>query len=207
MHRSGTSLVAGICKRLGVNMGDYFRSGDKCNPDGYFEDLDWRAINKWILNTAGGNWYNPPARVDIIAHTLRLAPIIHTLVEHKSHAELWGFKDPRSVLTIRGLSHLLPYDTRYIAVKRDPSSVILSLEKRAAIRGYMETYEHWRGLDLEYNQRLQSFLNTPNIKSLTIKYEDLLTSPLVAWDKVETIANFAGIKNPPTEQAVELIRF
>ena len=62
MHRSGTSMVANIVQKCGINMGEVFRLPDKHNPYGYYEDLDWRAANKWIINTAVGSWFDQPSK-------------------------------------------------------------------------------------------------------------------------------------------------
>ncbi|HMB65244.1 MAG TPA: hypothetical protein VKO42_00060, partial [Patescibacteria group bacterium] len=49
MHRSGTSLVAGIMQCLGVDMGSNLLSGNRGNPLGFFEDEDILDLNKRIL--------------------------------------------------------------------------------------------------------------------------------------------------------------
>ena len=49
MHRSGTSLTAGILHLLGVNMGDRLLPADKFNAQGYFENqiiLDLASLAK-----------------------------------------------------------------------------------------------------------------------------------------------------------------
>lgn len=40
MHRSGTSMMAGLLARLGVQMGQTLIEPDPHNPLGYFEDAD-----------------------------------------------------------------------------------------------------------------------------------------------------------------------
>ena len=49
MHRSGTSLLSSILRRMGVNMGTNFLNEDYWNPYGYWEDKDFLWINKGIL--------------------------------------------------------------------------------------------------------------------------------------------------------------
>ena len=40
MHRSGTSLTAGLLARLGIDMGRDLVPADRANPRGYFEDVE-----------------------------------------------------------------------------------------------------------------------------------------------------------------------
>ncbi len=44
--RSGTSIVAGICSKLGVYMGEHLNKANKHNPHGYYEDLEFQNINR-----------------------------------------------------------------------------------------------------------------------------------------------------------------
>ena len=104
MHRSGTSLVAGLLRRLGVNMGASFRKPDRHNDLGYFGDLDWLSLNKALINDAGGRWFNPPNEEDV-DNALDVGRV-EALVQARSG--LWGFKDPRTVFTIHALEHYLP---------------------------------------------------------------------------------------------------
>ncbi|HEX9941494.1 MAG TPA: hypothetical protein VGG03_05740 [Thermoanaerobaculia bacterium] len=48
MHRSGTSLVASILAAFGISMGEQ-RIADQNNPRGYFEDLDFLALDRHML--------------------------------------------------------------------------------------------------------------------------------------------------------------
>lgn len=66
MHRSGTSMVAGVLSRVGINMGKVMLGKTPSNPLGHFEDEDFYNLNRKILEFAGGNWRNPPNEEDIL---------------------------------------------------------------------------------------------------------------------------------------------
>ena len=98
MHKSGTSMVAGSLKKLGVNMGKD-TTPDSTNPLGHFEDKEFVTLNSQILKKAGGSWTNPPAKEKILIQKEYFLRKIESLIQ-KQKSELWGWKDPRTCLTI-----------------------------------------------------------------------------------------------------------
>lgn len=205
MHRSGTSLVSGICHKLGVSMGEYFRVGDESNPDGYFEDLDWRAMNKWIINSAGGTWHDPPSMLEIVVHTMRLAPVIQKLISYKSRFEPWGFKDPRTCLTARGLYRILP-DPKFVIVHRPKAEIVKSLKNRSIKRGYHEPDSHWEALISLYDTQVGRLLNEPSVVYYHIDYNSLVKKE-TAGTEVAMLANFLGMPDENVRRALQLVRF
>ena len=128
MHRSATSLVAGGLNKFGVNMGSNFIKSDRGNPMGYWENKKFRILNGEILHRAGGSWDNPPPRDKILALKNEFAPRIKDLIK-ESELPLWGWKDPRTILTIE---LYLPYlkNPHFICCFRDPMEVAKSLQRR-----------------------------------------------------------------------------
>ena len=51
MHRSGTSLVAGILRTAGLHIGDKLLGPDDFNPRGFFEDKDFVNLQENILES------------------------------------------------------------------------------------------------------------------------------------------------------------
>ena len=149
MHRSATSLVAGGLHNFGVDMGKKLLGGPDSNYN-ELEDMDFLRLNWKILKEAGGSWDNPPSEKKILALKEKFAPEIKKLVENKSG--LWGWKDPRTTLTIK---LYLPYlkNPHFICCFRDPLEVAKSLYKR-------QKMPIEKGLKLAgiYNQRLLKFL-------------------------------------------------
>lgn len=157
MHRSATSLIAKGLHLAGVNMGTNMLPPDSGNPHGYWEDLDFLNLNKMILRLAGGNWYNVPDEQKIleVGERADVRGQIKELIE-KRYAEndLWGFKDPRTTLTIKVIQPFLKEHFFYVAF-RNPVEVAHSLLKRNL--GDMAAHVQ---VAKEYNRRLFEFLMT-----------------------------------------------
>ena len=86
MHRSGTSMIAGILECLGVNLGENQLGKQWFNPLGHFEDVDFLSLNKDILASAGGSWDQPPSNTAILAQgdqfQKKIGDLIHTRNKH-----------------------------------------------------------------------------------------------------------------------------
>lgn len=125
MHRSGTSCLTGALEQAGVNLGEvvdwarYNRKGNK-------ESRELRSINADLLRANGGTWNKPPEKItwndefrarrdEFLAQVDRSGP--------------WGFKDPRTVLTLDFWLEALP-EMRFVGTFRDPVAVAMSLMAR-----------------------------------------------------------------------------
>ncbi|MFM7137383.1 MAG: hypothetical protein ACKO1M_10005, partial [Planctomycetota bacterium] len=53
MHRSGTSLLAGMCQEAGVRIGDRLLGAYRGNEAGHFEDLDFVEWHQLVLRANG----------------------------------------------------------------------------------------------------------------------------------------------------------
>ncbi len=158
MHRSATSLIAKGLHESGVYMGgNNMQQPDSANPAGYFEDLDFQFLNKDILARAGGSWLKPPLEKKIL-RVGRRADIegrIKQLVKRRySQHNLWGFKDPRTILTIKAIRPYLKSHS-FVVAFRDPVQVANSLYARNQQHGTIDAHIK---LAHEYNKRLLSFL-------------------------------------------------
>jgi hypothetical protein len=158
MHRSATSLVAKGLHDAGVAMGDDLLQGHSSNPWGHFEDIEFIALNDAILRAAGGSWDNPPPEEAILDQASRYEASIKALVAANDgnvdpDYPIWGWKDPRTTLTIR---LFVRYLTRphFIACFRNPWDVAASLEKRDGM-----SIDKGVALAREYNRRMINFLS------------------------------------------------
>jgi hypothetical protein len=125
MHRSGTSAVTGSLEQHGLFLGEV-STEDRHNPRGNREARAMRLLNEGILRANGGAWDNPPARVAWQPEHEEQAR--EFLAEHAGR-ELWGFKDPRTLLTLGGWRELVP-DLERVGVFRHPLRVARSLARR-----------------------------------------------------------------------------
>ena len=125
MHRSGTSALTGSLEQRGLFLGDVSTS-NRNNLKGNRESLDVRRLNEAVLKSSGGAWHTPPPAVTWSSeHKERAARL---LAEHATRT-VWGFKDPRTLLTLGGWVALVP-DLERVGVFRHPMRVARSLESR-----------------------------------------------------------------------------
>ncbi|MGA9533882.1 MAG: hypothetical protein WBR18_14275 [Anaerolineales bacterium] len=134
MHRSGTSLLAGLLERIGIDLGQNLVNADHNNESGYFENLPIVRIHRDLLihmdrrltGETGtlpypeGWWQTPFAK----SAAAELTDIVRrNLVRTNS---IWGFKDPR-------VSRLLPlWNTIFEHEDLDPT-LILSVRHPDAV--------------------------------------------------------------------------
>jgi len=153
MHRSGTSIVAGMMSKLGVDMGRDKLSANWGNPTGHYEDKEFLQMNKRILDIAGGGWANPPEIEDILSAGKQLNDEVSSLITRK-HPTYWGWKDPRTSLT---LPVYLPFLSEYhiVICTRKNDQIAKSLERRSGI----ETVRA-KALSKYYYRMIDRFVDT-----------------------------------------------
>ena len=163
MHRSITSLIAKGIVDNKVYVGDKLMPPNGGNPNGYWEDVDFVRMNNKLLGLAGGSWKNPPSEESILSlrrgHGSEIKHLIRRKEERvkdiyfRENERIWGWKDPRTVLTIR---LYLPYLTNphFILCFRNPLDVAKSLKKTERL-SMAEGVNLWR----EYNRRMINFIS------------------------------------------------
>lgn len=157
MHRSATSLIAkGLSREINMGGLNMLKVPLFDNPKGHWEDRRFIALNDRILNSAGGSWDNPPDESEIVRAGYAYKDDIRGLIqacEHDSRKKgLWGWKDPRTTLTIRLYAPYLQ-NPHYVCCFRDPYEVSQSLQRRNRF-----TLEKGINLTKIYNRRLLSFI-------------------------------------------------
>jgi hypothetical protein len=177
--RSGTSLIGQLLTQAGyilVRSATY--APDEGNPFGYYEDLEVNAANDAMLARFGPRWKRiwrilrrtpqlpteqgwlldlNPRQVAALTAPAEQAAIFKRLFSQTPFA----YKDPRFSFTLGALASLLPKDTAYICVFRDPRQVIKSTQKHARRNGielddnycYRVWEAHYRCL-LEHHQNI-----------------------------------------------------
>jgi hypothetical protein len=152
MHRSATSLLGKGLYKSNVHMGDNLLGAMPSNIYGHFEDIDFIKFNDSILREAGGSWDKPPSRKKILEVGKKHKKQIESFIRSKQRGPFWGWKDPRTVLTIECY---LPYleNPHFIACFRNPIEVAESLHKRDG-----KPINEGIKLANIYNKRLLEFL-------------------------------------------------
>ena len=135
MHRSGTSMVARLLNLCGVYLGTDSEVSSPTSGDnaGYAEHRGFVDLNDEILEQLGGAWDKPPHVDDGWEHAPSLIPLrarAADLVQRFSGHDPWGWKDPRTSLTVPFWRDLVA-DCRVVVCLRNPLEVYRSLNARA----------------------------------------------------------------------------
>jgi len=142
MHRSGSSLIAGLLQTLGMFMGQ--------DQDDHCEAMFFIRLNDWLLRQTGAAWDNPDpiqyllehsqARslaVDYVRYMMRTPRAVNYMGLGKylrfrspDHLALpWGWKDPRNTFTLPFWRDLFP-QARVVHIYRHGIDVANSLRTR-----------------------------------------------------------------------------
>jgi hypothetical protein len=144
MHRSGTSALVGSLQRYGLFLGAH-NTSNKYNPRGNRENRPVLRLNEQLLRDSGGTWDAPPS---VVRWTEAHFDQAREILAEYAGRPLWGFKDPRTLLTTGGWQRLLP-DLEFVGVFRHPARVARSLASRPELP-VQDPIGVWRA----YNERL-----------------------------------------------------
>ncbi len=175
MHRSGTSALAGILSKAGIDFGNRLLPAQEQNPKGFWEHQDIVALHEKALHALGSSW----DAIEALDLKWDQEPFINTFqgdlqeILHRdfSRSVHWGVKDPRLCRLLplwRDVLEKIGCQERYVLILRHPIEVAQSLRVRNSlpeIRASLSWLEHT--LSAEYNSR-----SKPRI---WLRYEDLLS--------------------------------
>jgi len=191
LARSGTSVVTGILKILGVEMGPSIE--DEANPQGSYEDIDFAKLHEKIFDATGSErgYWSPPPREAILALHAQFDATVRGLLSRKAAGKsLWGWKHPRTLLTYE---LFLPYlvDPRFVLVFRNPLGIALSsVDHTRKYRHPVDFSQALRIAHLYHAEMVRFVENYPQISKLMIAYEDVLADPTKEAAKM---AGFLGV--------------
>ncbi len=198
--RSGTSLTTRILNVLGVDLGEagtLVGPLEGNNPTGFWEHREIMELNEEILLAfdpgARTVWRRPPPLPPgwqrdprLVGHR-RSARLI--LRRNFAGKPLWGWKDPRSCLTLPFWQELVP-DLRYVICVRDPRDVAASLGARDGIPDQ-------EGVRLWLRYMSDAVLYSNGARRLFVSFESYFPS----WGiQVERLARFLGKPSPSKRQ-------
>lgn len=138
MHRSGTSMLTRILNICGMEIGPnsdlYKNKGD--NPKGHWENLKFIEINQEIINifSKDKQWDSIP---NFPPDWQNSAEIKHLEIKAKKLVSgfnqkypIWGWKDPRTCLTLPFWKKIISQDINFVIILRNPFQIVGSLKKR-----------------------------------------------------------------------------
>jgi hypothetical protein len=144
---------------MGVHMGARFRPADEHNPDGYWEDLDFRDVNQALLEgRIPTEWYKI-----LFAHHLSVRMVFFC------GDRPWGFKDPRMCHTLWQVKEYMP-KARHIRLHRDAVDVV-----KSCVRCYGWPQDKAVGLIAYREKMLDTHLPRDAARTLDIAFRDIVS--------------------------------
>ena len=196
-HRSGTSMVARLLHASGLDLGpesDLMPPAPD-NPDGFWENLSFVAMNDELLNELGGAWDLPPRSAPFAEKGFgAMRARARLLVSAFSRSTVWGWKDPRNSLTLPFWRAIIP-KLRTIIVVRNPLEVAYSLNQRNGVSLHL-ALSLW-GV---YNQHALSATGPKN--RIVSHYDSFFEDPRA---ELLRILSFLGLPDSEAAKAVALI--
>jgi hypothetical protein len=175
MHRSGTSLVARLTNLLGVNLGqepDIIQAAPD-NPRGFWEHPRFRLVNDELLARLGLSWDTveaPPESWQDDRSLDDLRDLARGAIEMFAGDALWGWKDPRTCLTLPFWQPLAP-PMRYVICLRSVLDVARSLERRNGM-------PIGKGGRLWLQYTAAALERTASAPRMCVFFEDVIANPL-----------------------------
>lgn len=157
-HRSATSLIARGLKNE-IHMGEHLLMNLLDNPLGHCENIEIIVLNNKILEAAGGTYLYPPTEENILKAAKKFENEMKQLIEKETriakskNLQSWGFKDPRTCLTIKAWLPFLE-NPQFVVCYRNVYDTSKSLVERDGL-----SFELAKNLTEEYIRRINKFIN------------------------------------------------
>lgn len=153
------------------------------NEKGHWEHKEIALINETIFSRYGGSWHKPP----ILPAGWESSPALDDLrnaarkliQEQFADTPLWGWKDPRTCLTLQFWQQLVS-NVHYILCLRNPVDVARSLAKR-------DGFSSEKSFQLWFAHVSAALKSTEGKPCLTVFYEDMIDNPA---EELSRIAQF-----------------
>ncbi len=186
MHRSGTSMVSRMLNLCGVYLGgeNELLPATADNPEGFWENINFVNINEKILKGRKSTWDTPPSHEpgwELSGLFDKYRQDAKTLIKGMAMNSHWGWKDPRTSLTLPFWRQLIP-DLKIIICVRNPLEVAQSLSHR---NGFSDKFT----LDL-WKTYYDSLLSNPIPENQIIThYQSYFIEPVT---ELHRLLNFIG---------------
>ena len=193
MHRSGTSTFAGVLHLNKILMGNYKNFWPRPlaqNPKGFYENYDFRKINDQLLEEAGYTVKSYNSFIPELNPSKKiLSKMKKIILDTNKKSNDWGWKDPRTCLTInwwiKSLEDMdLHEEVKIVFVSRNPSSVAKSLKTRNNLP-ISEGLEIWKA----YTGNAINFCSKSNQSVFYCTFEQLLEDPILTCGKLFDFLN------------------
>jgi ubiquinone/menaquinone biosynthesis C-methylase UbiE len=198
MHRSGTSALAGVLSKLGIQPGDSLLPAMVgINPKGFWEHAEVVSIHDQLLDILGSSWDDESPLPDEWWHSSLVAPLRNRIISilRRDFAALpvWLIKDPRMCRLLPMWHEVLSElacQPLFILTLRNPSEVAQSLRKR-------DDMSEEASCLLWLTHMLEAEFQTRGQRRAFVTYEHLLA------DWRETVTNIGQTLNLTWPIAIE----
>src|ERR1700730_13603526 len=165
------------------------------NPDGFWENLSFIAMNDELLNELGGAWDLPPRSTPFTEKRFgAMRARARLLVSTFSRSKVWGWKDPRNSLTLPFWRAIVP-KLRTIILVRNPLEVAYSLHQRNGVSLHL-ALSLWGA----YNEHALSATAPKN--RMVSHYESFFDDPHA---ELLRVLSFLGLPDSKVANAAALI--
>lgn len=189
MERSGTSMVARIANLMGISLGPEGKliMETDYNEKGCWEVRSLLEISDEILVRFGGSSHDVPALAAGWENDERLDDLYNRAkkIIEKDFSSLpaWGWKDPRSSITLPFWQKILP-DMEYVICIRNPVDVVNSLIKSGWCTSFTGAFYIW----LAYT--VSAVRNTKGGNRVFVFYDDFMGDGFS--QEIRRLADFLG---------------
>jgi len=181
MHRSGTSLVASFLRALGIHLGERLLPADRTNSGGYFEDVDFLALQSRMLQEAthendGGHrdWgWTESEQIDRTRFSAYTQVASDLAAARGRQRELWGWKDPRTTLLLDFWNEIFEGRALYVLVYRFPWEVADSMQRIGAAV-FLNNPEYAFRIWAFYNRHLLDFYRRQSHRAVLVSSNGLM---------------------------------
>jgi hypothetical protein len=201
MHRSGTSMLAGLLvKGCGYNVGGPLIGSAFDNEKGFFERIDVVLQNDLFMNKQGIGWsqgvkdYNADLALEHKKDgsvKFKEGERALAFLNNPSKAP-WLQKDPRMCITLPTWLKLLNNEPAAVFTYRHPLEVAMSLKKRE------KNFELEHGLRLWMLYNLRAIQNTEKLCRVLSSNDAILQNPLEEVQRISNeLSSKCGVPSPP----------
>ncbi|MCP4107165.1 MAG: hypothetical protein GY749_16765 [Desulfobacteraceae bacterium] len=194
MHRSGTSALAGLLHHSRIVMGEdhnFIPKPSSENTKGFYENYQFRKINDYIIEKSGyvvKSW--DPDIPKMKSGFFTKYNIRKILRKYDRRYDNWGWKDPRTCLTLAiWLKEIIELnmitDCKLVYIVRNPYSVAHSMVARKNT-----DYETALSLWIKYNECALEAIDRHNTDTFYLTYEDLCGNPV---EMFRSVADFIKV--------------
>jgi hypothetical protein len=216
MHRSGTSLTTSLIREMGITFGPtetMMAAHPADNAAGYMEQRPLQQLNDAILEAMGGDWINPPELGPGWQDSEPMRSLAGDATEKLARLypqdARWGWKDPRTSLTLPFWQDLIG-PMEYVICVRSPAAVAASLELRYN-RGLRKVRpilrpgfrrRNWYRLWLRYTK--DALRHTAGSRRMVVVYEDYHRDRVAV---IERLGEFLGVPGAGSrDDLLEMVR-